>query len=216
MYRQILNAIEDGTSASFVRAASTSALQYHAPTIRFAPDNMETIDAITYLAQSDILLLSPSDFSYASCVFNTRALKMGIGYGPQFHGCHNHIRLLYTRIPQDLPAAWRDHNFIPESAFTAHQNISLYSIANFTERLLDSVHSLDEKRQAGLYPYDQQLPTFISEHRSFIADQLDGDRTMGFITQRDEPTVQRLEEWFDTHSTNRTFDDLWYYNHIFY
>ena len=215
MHQEVVHAIEDGSAGSFLRAATSTALQYHKPPIRFADEDMETIDAITYLAQSDILLLSPSDFSYASCYFNTQALKMGIGYGVQFHGCHNHIRLSYTRV-EGLPDEWKDAEYLPESVFTHRQRITFFSIANFTERLLDTVQQLDDKRDKGLYPYDQQPPGFLSEHRSFVAEQLDSDRAMGFVGEAMERRAQQLWKWLDEHSARKEFDNLWYYNHIFY
>ena len=101
--RMVFTVYSEGSSADY--DVITSALRSHGvdPSRIRLRLNQKTSPTFTLLSQSDLVLLSPSSFSYAAaCYFNSEAVKVGSGWSfNRFAGCRNFVDAQWRRYSVD-------------------------------------------------------------------------------------------------------------------
>jgi hypothetical protein len=167
---------------------------------------MEAVDAIVSYAQGDILILSPSDFSYASCMLNPGVLKIGMKYAPHWHGCLNHIWVQFET--RDLPVVWQNEPWIPESVISSNQQIKVLNVTELLHRIESEIVRVDNKKKAGVYPYSNQIPDFLATHYRHLTRQIDIDITLGLINSTNL-RVSKLKQFMDEYHMGHYGDEYY-------
>ena len=85
--------------------------------------NEKTSNTFTLLAQSDLILLAPSSFSYAAaCYFNSEGIHIGSGWMfSRFVGCHNFIYAQWRRYIINHDEVKEGERFIPAEDISTPQ-----------------------------------------------------------------------------------------------
>ena len=198
VHEPVLQAIAAGQRASFLRAAETSRVPFSAPPVRFVDDDIEAVDGVQSFADGDIVITSPSDFSYSACMLNPAALKIGTRYSPHWHGCVDHLELESSFSP--LPAQWRAAAWVPESVVAQHQRLRFANASLLLQRVEQTVDRVDRQRALGAYPYDLQPPNFIAAHSRYLEQQILNDVRLGLV-QPTDPAVTELRQYIAEHNT---------------
>lgn len=200
----VLTTIRRGQLESFNRALRPNvAMMFNPPPVRYVPDELDALDTLVSFSQGDLLILSPSEFGYASCMLNPMALRIGIWYGLHWHGCLNSLQIPLRK--KRLPLQWDTQYWVPESVLTGAQKAIVSNQTELFQRVQDQIDRVDKIKQHGKYPYDQQQPDFIPPHRDHLLNQLERDVTLGFVS-KDEARYKNLVEYVKKHDNGKIYD----------
>ena len=196
-------AVLNGQRAAFARASLTHAEVFDAPPLLWTM-NAEPVDSIMALAQSDLLIASPSDFSYAACMLNPTTLKVGVGWTTRWHGCMNHHQLrlvssspVFTHHPDDL-------QWIDEADYdrVVSVNFTESDAAELTSRILHHITLWQHKVTAApnhdpRYPFDQQRIAGLSAFTADAAALVEAHQRDGLLSTQEAEAGQRMVQFLD-------------------
>ena len=172
--------------------------------------NMTAADSLMAYAESDLVLLSQSDFSYSACMYNVGGLKIGAHFVPRWHGCHNtylvhiHRRRLGVNDTVDGKGELAEERVVEQS-----QSLIIPNIERLRQRILKSIERLDTKRSRGPYPFDQQQPTWVREHLPMVTEQVKSDTAMDIPAGREQRADkgEALLRFVAEHVSEESFDE---------